>query len=171
YDAKQQRVMLTANFADVHAGELAAIDPVLARFSGADITLNGRLTSSMDLDGRILGTTFDLTGGTGTLSMPGTFETPLAIRSLALSASFDPASDRFTLANAEVQFEGPRLQAAGTIDGVHAGVGTAEDMRISVKLTADDLGLAELPRYWPSTVKSKPRDWIANHVSEGVVRA
>jgi hypothetical protein len=170
YDAQKQRLMLTANVAGVHAGALAAIDPALARFSGADVVLSGRLTSSMDLDGRILGTTFDLTGGPGTLTMAGTFEAPLAIRSLALSASFDPASDRLTLAKAEVRFDGPRLQASGTIDGVHAGAGVTEDMRIGVKLTADDVDLAQLPHYWPLKVKLNPRTWIANHVSEGVAR-
>jgi hypothetical protein len=171
YDASKQRLLLTANMAGVHAGALAAIDPVLARFSGADITLSGKLTSSMELDGRILGTTFDLAGGAGTLTMPGTFEAPLAIRSLALSASFDPASDRLTLAKAELQLDGPRLQASGTIDGVHAGAGMTEDMRIAMKLAADDIGLAELPHYWPVKVKPNPRGWIASHVTEGVARA
>lgn len=170
YDAGKQRLLLNANFAGVHAGALAAIDPVLARFGGADITLNGKLTSSMDLDGRILGTTFDLTGGAGTLTMAGTFEGPLAIRSLALSASFDPGSDRLTLAKAELQFDGPRLQASGTIDGVHAGAGLTEDMRIAMKLTAEDIALAELPRYWPTKVKANPRGWIADHVTDGVAR-
>ncbi len=170
YDAQKQRLMLNANIAGVHAGALAAIDPALARFSGADVTLSGKLTTAMDLDGRILGTTFDLTGGPGMLTMAGTFEAPLAIRSLALSASFDPASDRLTLANAEVRFDGPRLQASGTIDGVHAGAGMTEDMRIAMKLTAEDVALAELPRYWPLKVKPNPRGWIASHVSEGVAR-
>jgi len=170
YDAGKQRLLLNANFAGVHAGALAAIDPVLARFGGADITLNGKLTSSMDLDGRILGTTFDLTGGAGTLTMAGTFEGPLAIRSLALSASFDPGSDRLTLAKAALEFDGPRLQASGTIDGVHAGAGLTEDMRIAMKLTADDIALAELPRYWPLKVKANPRGWIADHVTDGVAR-
>jgi len=171
YDAGKQRLMLTANMSGVHAGALAAIDPVLARFSGADVTLSGKLTSSMDLDGRILGTTFDLTGGAGTLAMPGTFEVPLAIRSLALSASFDPASDRLTLAKAELQLDGPRLQASGTIDGVHAGAGMTEDMRIGMKLAAEDIDLAELPHYWPVKVKPNPRGWIASHLTEGVARA
>jgi hypothetical protein len=170
YDASKQKLMLTVNFAGVHASALAAIDPVLGRFSGADVTLNGRLASSMELDGRILGTTFDLTGGAGTLTMPATFEAPLAIRSLALSASFDPAADRLTLAKAELQLDGPRLQASGTIDGVHAGAGMTEDMRMGLKLTADDVDLAELPRYWPLKVKANPRGWIATHVSEGVAR-
>ena len=80
YDAQKQRLLLTANVAGVHAGALAAIDPVLGRFSGADVTLSGRLTSSMDLDGRIGSTTFDLAGGQGTLTMPSTFEAPLPIR-------------------------------------------------------------------------------------------
>ena len=170
YDAQKQRLMLTANIAGVHAGALAAIDPVLARFSGADVTLGGQLITTMDLDGRILGTTFDLTGGPGMLTMAGTFEAPLAIRGLALSASFDPANDRLTLANAEVRFDGPRLQASGTIDGVHAGAGMTEDMRIAMKLTGEDIALAELPRYWPVKVKQNPRGWIATHVSEGVAR-
>ena len=170
YDAQKQKLLLTANVADVHAGALAAIDPVLGRFSGADVTLSGRLTSSMDLDGRIGGTTFDLAGGQGTLTMPSTFEGPLAIRSLALAANFDPESDRLTLAKAELQFDGPRLQATGTIDGVHAGAGRAEDMRIGVKLTADDISLADLPHYWPVNVKVNPRTWIATHVSAGAAR-
>jgi hypothetical protein len=170
YDAQKQRLLLTANVAGVHAGALAAIDPVLGRFSGADVTLSGRLTSSMDLDGRIGSTTFDLAGGAGTLTMANTFEAPLAIRSLALSANFDPESDRLTLAKAEVQFDGPRVQATGTIDGVHAGAGMSEDMRIGIKVTADDVALAELPHYWPLKVKSNPRSWIANHVSDGVAR-
>ena len=170
YDAQKQRLMLTANIAGVHAGALAAIDPVLGRFGGADVTLSGRLTTAMDLDGRILGTAFDLTGGPGMLTMAGTFEAPLAIRSLALSASFDPASDRLTLAKAEVRFDGPRLEATGTIDGVHAGAGMTEDMRIAMKLTGEDIDLAELPHYWPLKVKANPRGWIASHVSEGVAR-
>lgn len=170
YDAQKQKLLLTANVADVHAGALAAIDPVLGRFSGADVTLSGRLTSSMDLDGRIGSTAFDLAGGQGTLTMPSTFEGPLAIRSLALAANFDPESDRLTLAKAELQFDGPRLQATGTIDGVHAGVGRAEDMRIGVKLTADDISLADLPHYWPVNVKVNPRTWIATHVSAGAAR-
>ena len=171
YEASKQRLLLTANMAGVRAGALAAIDPVLARFSGADLTLSGRLTSSMNLDGRILGTTFDLTGGPGTLTMAGTFEEPLAIRSLALSASFDPGSDRLTLGKAELHFDGPSLQASGTIDGVHAGAGMTEDMRIAVKVAADDIDLAKLPHYWPRNVKPNPRGWVADHVTEGAARA
>ncbi len=170
YDSNSRTVSLTATVADVQANALAAIDSVLSRFAGADLALSGRLTSTMDLDGRIGSTTFDLLGGPGKLAMEGVFESPLDVRKLALSASYDPASDRLTLANADVQFEGPRVTVTGSIDGVHSGggAGTAPDMRIVAKLTAEKLALAQLPRYWPRKVKPNPRNWVAGHVTEGM---
>ena len=168
YNTNSQTVGLTATLADVRASALAAIDPVLSRFAGADLSLSGRLTSTMDLDGRIGSTTFDLLGGPGKLAMDGVFESPLDVRRLALSASYDPASDRLTVANADIQFEGPRLTAAGTVDGVHAGAGTVADMRIVAKLTAENIAMAQLPRHWPQNVKPNPRNWIATHVTDGM---
>jgi uncharacterized protein YhdP len=169
YDSGTRMVTFTADMAGVQASALAAIDPVLSRFAGADITLDGKLTSTMDLDGRIGRTTFDLAGGAGTLTMPDVFESPLPISSLALAASYDPAPDRLTLARASIQFEGPRLTMAGTVDGVHAGTGagTAADMRIVAKLTAENVALGELSRYWPLEVKPNPRNWIAAHIPDG----
>ncbi|MGH6929901.1 MAG: DUF3971 domain-containing protein, partial [Dongiaceae bacterium] len=109
-----------------------------------------------------------LLGGPGKLAMAGVFEPPLDVRKLAVSASYDPAGDRLTLAKADIQFEGPRVTATGSVDGVHAGAGAAADMRIVAKLTAEKLALAQLPRYWPQKVKPNPRNWIAGHVTEGM---
>ena len=168
YDSNSRTVDVTATMAGVQASALAAIDPVLSRFSGADVLLSGRLRSTLDLEGRIGSTSFDLSGGAGRLTMAGALESPLGIRNLALSASYDPASDRLTLAKADVQFDGPRFTAAGTVDGVHAGAGTTDDMRIAAKVTAANIALAELPRYWPQNVKPNPRRWIAGHVTDGM---
>lgn len=168
YDSAARTVAFTATMSGVRASALAAIDPVLSRFSGADILLDGKLTSTMDLEGRIGSTSFDLWGGAGTLTMAELFESPLDIRNLMLSARYDPASDRLTLAKADVQFAGPRVTMNGTVDGVHAGAGTVDDMRIVAKVTAADIALQELPRYWPQTVKPNPRNWIAGHVTDGI---
>jgi hypothetical protein len=168
YNSVERVVALTVNVSSVQASALAAIDPVLALFGGADIRLNGKLTSMIDLDGRIGNTSFDLSGGAGTLSMSGIFDSTLDVQNLALSASYDPAVDRLKLAKADIQFAGPRLTATGTIDGVHAGSGAVADMRVAAKLTAEDIAMAELPRYWPLEVKPNPRNWIAAHITEGV---
>jgi hypothetical protein len=168
YNSNKRTVDLAATLADVRADALAAIDPVLSRFAGADLSLSGRLASTMDLDGRIGSTTFDLLGGPGKLAMEGVFESPLDVRRLALSASYDPAADRLTLAKADIQFEGPKLTAAGTVDGIHAGAGTVADMRIVAKLAGENIALAQLPRYWPMKVRPNPRTWIAGHVTEGM---
>jgi hypothetical protein len=168
YDSGSRTVAVTATVSGVQASALAAIDPVLSRFSGADILLSGRLRSTLDLEGRIGSTSFDLSGGAGRLTMAGALESPLGIRNLALSASYEPASDRLTLARADVQFDGPRFTATGTVDGVHAGAGAAADMRIAAKVTAAKIAMAELPRYWPQNVKPNPRRWIAGHVTDGI---
>ncbi len=170
YNSRNRTVTLNADMADVNASALAAIDPVLSRFAGADVRLSGKLAATMDLEGRIGSTTFDLAGGAGTLTMPEVFQSPLHIRGLVLAASYDPASDRLTLANADLQLAGPRLVVSGTVDGVHAAAGAAADMRIVAKLTAEDIAFADLARYWPPKVKPNTRNWITGHITDGLAQ-
>lgn len=168
YDSKARGLKLIANLDGVKAAALAEIDPVLARFRGADLVLRGRLSSTIGLDGRIGSSEFELSGGPGSWSMPGTLAEPLKITGLTLAAAYDPATDRLTVANTALQLDGPRLTLAGTVDGVHAGAGASSDMRIAGKVTVEQVSFADLPRYWPVKVRPNPREWIATHVTDGV---
>jgi len=170
YDQPSQTLALDSRFTGVDASAVAQIDPVLARFAGAQITLDGRLSTTIGLDGRIGATSFDVSGGPGTLTMPDVFEAPLAMRRVSLRANFDPVADRLTVDQADLQFDGPRLSATGSFDGLHAGLGgSAADLTIAAKVTAENIDMAELAHYWPSQARPKARAWIVGHVTSGHV--
>ena len=170
YDSGMRTLSVTSNFTGVDASAVGQMDPVLARFAGAQLTLSGKLVTTLDLDGRIGATSFDVSGGPGTLAMPDVLEVPLPVKRVALRAGFDPVADRLTIDQAELESDGPHLSVTGTFDGIHAGFGgAASDLRIAAKATVDNVDMATLSRYWPIGARRKTRTWITGHVTEGHV--
>jgi hypothetical protein len=170
YDSAGETLAVTGRFTGVEAGELGRIEPGLRFLAPTRLTLGGRLTTSIQLDGRIGDTRFDLEGGSGRLELPGELEAPLPIARAAVQGRFDSEGDRLVVDNATVELDGPRLTASGTFTNLRAALSpNPSDMLFAVHLVANGVPMDRLSRYWPSNAGKNARDWVTANVSAGTV--
>jgi hypothetical protein len=170
YDSASETLAVTGRFAGVEAGELGRIEPGLRFLSPTRLTLGGRLTTSIQLDGRIGDTRFELEGGPGRLELPDELEAPLPITRAAVRGRFDSDGDRLVVDNAAVEFDGPKLTASGSFSNLRAALApNPSDMLFAIHLVAAKVPMDRLSRYWPRNTGKNARDWVTANVSAGTV--
>lgn len=141
YEALSQAVSIDARFSGVDAAALGLLQPQLTMLAGADFTLDGRVGTRFDIDGRLDRVDFDIAGGPGRLTLPDQYDRPLPIRRVSATGRLDAGLDRLVLDRASVEL-GEAVDAASSADAA-SGAGTAQkDARTAQSETGGAQGQA-----------------------------
>jgi hypothetical protein len=162
YDSAQQRIDVSARMRGVDAQALGLIDPVLMVLSGADLVLEGNITTHATLDGRIGPTRFELRSGPGQVTLPGQFEAPLAVRGMVVRGEADPALSRISVSDSFLDLDGVHLQVTAQMRDVGNG-----NLVLSGRIGTATLSMADLKRYWPLNAGPGGRRWVIDNMAEG----
>ncbi|HWA45571.1 MAG TPA: AsmA-like C-terminal domain-containing protein [Hypericibacter adhaerens] len=179
YDAGSQQLSIQASFSGVDAASLGLLRSELMVLQGADLTLDGRVGTQLNLDGQLERVDFDMSGGPGSLTLPDELEDPMPIRKLAVTGKLDAGLDRLVIDHAQLDLgdtptdgeavkPGPSLSLQGQISGLTTyGEPRTGALHLAADIKGKDILVDELARYWPQTMAFKPRKWILANLGAG----
>jgi hypothetical protein len=169
----EQHLAVELDFAALTPALFADAAPALAPLAVLQLPFSGRLRLALDTAGlRISGASCDVTLGTGEVVHPRLEGGRVAIASGLINASYDPAQGRISIERFGLDLGGPRLELAGSIDGVGDGVlvgGWPQAVTVEGDLHLNDVPVDALAAYWPEHLSSHSRQWVTEHVHDGVV--
>ena len=169
----EQQIRTRVVFTEVRPALFANAAPALAPLAALDLPVSGEVRLVLDTAAlRISGAAGNLRLGAGSLVHPALEGGRLAIASGALSAGYDPAAGRVTLQRLALDLGGPRVEVSGRIDGVGAGIllgGWPPSVDVAGELHLYDVPADALPRFWPERLAANAREWVTEHIHDGIV--
>ncbi len=163
YARDRSRISAEAKVDGMKPSMLADLSPDLAVLRGVDIALAARLAIEADGMGAIRTVRVDVTGGRGTLNLPGVLEAAHPVNSVRAHAMLDAATDTARIDEIVVDMEGASISIKGNT--VRTEEGPAFSGRAEVKGMAVD----RLRDYWPLGVAEGGREWALSNLSGGTV--
>lgn len=172
FDRASNTIGIGGSFAGLDVPALGLVDSSLMPLQGVDLRLQGNFTTRIGLDGRIGTTRFDLTGGPGQIAVAGAFDMPVPLQRVSMRGRLDAGGDTLVIDSAVADLGGPQLAAQVTVAGLVSG-GTPKTgaVRVSGHLSAGNISVASLARYWPKTAARGARNWVIENITEGVADA
>jgi hypothetical protein len=169
----EQQIRTRVVFAELRPALFANAAPALAPLAALDLPISGEVRLALDTAAlRINAAAGNLRLGAGSLVHPALEGGRLPIASGALSAGYDPAAGRVTVERLALDLGGPRAEVSGTIDGVGAGMlmgGWPQSVDLAGELHLYDVPADALPHFWPEELASNAREWVTEHIHDGIV--
>jgi uncharacterized protein YhdP len=140
-------------------GHVVLPEPAPQRLEVAGVEVRASFQSaSQRLDVELI--SIDLGPG-GRVALPGASAHPMPVRSLAFRGAFDADLARVEVTRLDVDLQGPKATASGTVDGLR----DQPTVRLSGRL--DELPVDDFRRYWPPEWGADAREWCVTHLSSG----
>ncbi len=169
----EQQIRTRVVFTELRPALFADVAPALAPLAALDLPVSGEVRLALDTAAlRISAAAGNLRLGAGSLVYPALEGGRVPIASGALSAAYDPAAGRVTLDHLALDLGGPRAEASGTVGGVGAGMlmgGWPQSVDVAGELHLYDVPADSLPRFWPEQLASNAREWVTEHIHDGIV--
>lgn len=165
YEATQGHTGLALNVSGFDAAVAAPLATVLGPLKALSMPLDGHVEAVIDRQGAVLGVQASLQGERGQLILPDFYAQPLEIRKLGLDAHFNGAPERLVLDRLAVDLGDAQLSARG--------VSSVTDDKISIDSQVDlaAVPLARFDALWPHGFAVGGRDWVTEHITDGVVKS
>ncbi len=172
FDRDTGRIDLSSYFTDLHPAALSSVAPQLEKLGGLSTPLDGSLSASLGVDGRVESMSFRVSGGSGTISLPELLPEAVPLLSSEARGSLSGPDRSFELESAVLRLgteeePGPVISVAGSI--VSEGAEFAGDLDLDAEITVRGITLDEFPRYWPESMAINARRWVLRNMPRGVV--
>ena len=141
----------------------ADFSPDVAILRGIDISLSGKLNVEADGAGNILSVATQVTGGKGTVALPGILPVILKVLSVNAAASVDAASHTAKIDHVDVDLGTVKLSVTGT------GLRTEKGQSFSGRAEVRQIPIDHLGDYWPLTLAEGGRQWALANLSSGTL--
>lgn len=163
YGRDRSRISVEAGIDGFKPSMLADLSPDAALLRGVDIALAGRVRLSASGSGDIQSVAVEITGGAGTVILPGILPVPHKVQSVNALAHVDAASHTARIDHIDVDLGGVKISFTGT--GLRTEVGQSFIGRAEIKqIPVDRLG-----DYWPLEFAQGARAWALANLSGGTV--
>ncbi len=163
YDRDARLINLGATFSNISLARIAAKQNLIGGLESFAVPLNGTLTATLDLDGKVEVLGFDITGGPGKLSLPKLYPEALPVTKFALRGRLEENLTRYVIDRLHADLGGPSVDFTGRM------FRTAAELTAQGEVTVNDMPSDSLMRYWPASLAEHARTWIAAHISHGSV--
>ena len=163
YARDRSRIFAEAKIDGLKPHMLAELSPDAAILRGIDVSLSGQLAIEADGHGAVRTVAIDVTGGAGTVDLPGIFPVVHRVRSVNAHASVDAASHASRIDHIDVDLGLSKLSISGT--GTKTDQGQIFTGRVDLRAVPVD----RLGDYWPIAIASGGRQWAIANVSGGSV--
>jgi hypothetical protein len=170
HDSDTEASTVTARFANLRLEALASLVPSLTPAEGLRIPIDGSLAAELGSDGGVRFLTFDVSGGTGSLSLPELLAEPLPIEGLSIRGQMDGVEQRLEIDDASLRLGSgrPAAQGGGPVLALNGSASLREgDLRVEVETRASDVGAEQLHLYWPTPIAAKARAWVTENIPAG----
>ena len=152
----------TLNFQRIQPWAFADLMPELAQLSLVRFTLDGQVTFAV-ANKRLESLDFDLTGGTGELSLPELYSVPVAVRGTRIKGSIEGDLEKIEIERAEVNLRD--MQATARLSARRRG----DDYRGTLNAGIGKASVRQVGDYWPSGAGAAARAWVVENISAGTV--
>ncbi len=170
YDKTEGLIDVAASFSGLYLADLARAVPDLEPVGGIASALEGTVSATLDLDGRIGEARFAARAGAGELTVPDLIVDAVPFQALQLEGSYDGREPRIDVRKAEIAFGtadgGPTLSLVGTVTSDTPGF--AANVAIEADVEAAAVPIAELGHYWPESLAVNARGWIVENLTDGI---
>ncbi|MGD9883636.1 MAG: DUF3971 domain-containing protein, partial [Reyranella sp.] len=163
YARDRSRVSVTALVSDVRPALFADLSPDAAMLRGVDLSLSGQMQIEADGRGDVRHVVVEVTGGEGTVTLPGVLPVPHRVKSVGARVSVDALSHTAQIERIAIDFGAAKILVTGsgkrTIDGQTFG-GRAEVRHVPVDRLGD---------YWPIPFAEGGRAWALANLRKGEI--
>lgn len=161
YQRDARSIDMGLSFSNLSPAALAKKQKLVEGLDGVAVPLGGTVTATVDLDGDVDSLGFDITGGKGKLDLPAFYDKPLPVTALSVKGRLEENLARIVLEEMRAELGGPAVHLKGTI------FRTGADLTAQGEAQILDMPVDSLVPYWPKGVAENPREWIAEHLSNG----
>lgn len=162
YARDRSRITAEAKIDGLKPAMLAGLSPDAALLKGVDIALTGRLLIEADGGGAVRTVSVEVTGGNGTIALPGILPAVHQVRSVNARASVDAATHTSRIHHIDVDLGVAKVSIAG--DGIKTDIGQTFAGRAELR----NIETARLADYWPIDFAKGGRQWALANVSGGM---
>lgn len=161
YDRVAGESRIDLRFDQLDLVALSHVSPLLAPLEAVAAPISGSIGVYFDRALIPLQADLALAAGAGVLQLPDFYPEPLAIRGARLNGRLEPREQRIVIDEAVLELQHPTVTLKGTI-------ATQEDgTPFDLTLTAENIPLAELARYWPELMNREARAWMTTNLADG----
>jgi len=161
YSRDRSRIRVEAKIDGLKPSMLADLSPDAVILRGVDIALSGRLEIEADGEGSVKTVSMDVTGGAGTLNLPGVLPVAHKVRSVNAHASIDADSHTARISNIDVDLGVAKISVTG--DGIRTAQGQTFVGRAEIR----NIPIDHLADYWPLEFAIGGREWALRNLSGG----
>jgi len=163
YARDRSRISIEARIDGIKPLMFADFSPDVAILRGIDIALSGRMDVEADGAGDIRTVKLEVTGGTGTINLPGILPVVHKVQRVNAVASVDAAAHTAKIDHVDVDLGVVGVSVTGT--GLHTDNGQTFTGRAEVRgIPIDRLG-----DYWPLGFAEGGRQWALANLSAGTL--
>ena len=163
YARDRSSIMIEARIDGLKPPMFADLSPDAAILGGIDIALSTRLNVEASGGGDIRKVAIEVTGGRGTISLPGILPGTHTVRSLNALCSADAATNTAKIERVEIDLGAAKMSLAGT------GHRTEKGQSFSGRADIRQIPTDRLAEYWPVDVAAGGRAWALANLSLGSV--
>ena len=163
YTRDRSRVSLAAAVDGFKPSMLADLSPDIALLRGVDIVLSGRVQIEADGHGDVRSIEIDVSGGAGTVTLPGILPATHRVKSVNARATVDAATHMAKIDRVDVDFGATKVLITG------AGERKAEGQVFTGRADVKRIPVDRLGDYWPLEFAVGGRQWALANLSKGEI--
>jgi uncharacterized protein DUF3971/AsmA-like protein len=163
YASDRSRISLEAKIGGLKPSMLAGLSPDAALLRGVDIALSGRMHIEAGGNGDVRSVAVEVSGGAGTLALPGILPVAHKVRSVNAVASVDAASHVARIDHVKVDLDVAQVSLVGT------GTRTEQGQLFSGRAEIHGIPVDRLGDYWPLDFAPGGRQWALANLNHGTL--
>ncbi len=163
YARDRSRISAEAMIDGLKLPMLADLSPNANVLRGIDVALSGRMHVEASGAGDIHSIALEITGGSGTLTLPGFLPVSHKVRSVNAKASVDAASHTAKIDHVMVDLGTAKVSLTGS------GVRTEQGQSFTGRAEVKQIPVDRLGDYWPLAFAQGGREWATANLSRGTL--
>lgn len=162
WHTQKEQTEIQINFNQLDVRPFLSLIPTQEKWGEVNLRVNGQAELVVEKS-KVTKAMIKVDGQQGSLSIPEIWQKTVPMQDFLFIAKYDPDQQIITIEDAMVQFDGPIFSAQGVLreqDGK-----TAMDLNVK----GQNIPMNSLPTYWPDQLALNPRNWVTQHLSNGIV--
>ncbi len=163
YARDRSRVLVDARIDGFKPWVFAELSPDLVLLRGVDVKLSGHMQIEATGEGEIRTVGVDVTGGAGSVTLPGILPAAHDVRGITARLSVDATDHIAKIDKFEMDFGATRILVAGS------GMRTEDSRTFSGRAEVRQIPIDKLGDYWPLELATGGREWATANLSKGAL--
>lgn len=172
YVDAEHRLTGGLGIADLEPARFAAAAPPLASLQAIRVPITGRVGFSINAESmRVEGARGDFAVGRGRIDEPHLAGGSMPITGGTAKLAYDPLAERLSIEEVTLDIDGPEISLTGQVVGLDPGFlrgGALKRLDVGGAVVLRRMPVDALTRYWPPALSPSSRNWVTNHIHDGV---